>query len=252
MIARFGDDNERMMALKGMYEEATAVDKAGLEKVLKEYEKILAADPTNMAVRKRRIALLRSMSRPADAIAGLVELVDSSPTDAEAWAELSDLYVSQNMHAQAIFSLEEVLLITPNAWNVHARMGELLYLSATASASGATLKGITESMRRFCRSIELCDDYLRGYYGLKLTTQRLLSLLSTHPKPSHATTDPTVGDLAAPSIVTVQKLHELATTKLAEIIRRGSSKEAGWSGYDQAELIAARELLDRDAQKIER
>lgn len=23
-------------------------------------------------------------------------------------------------------------------------------------------------MRRFCRSIELCDDYLRGYYGLKL------------------------------------------------------------------------------------
>ena len=53
-----------------------------------------------------------------DAIAALVELLDSSPTDAEAWSELSDLYHSQGLYQQAIFSLEEVLLITPNAWNV--------------------------------------------------------------------------------------------------------------------------------------
>jgi hypothetical protein len=40
-------------------------------------------------------------------------------------------------------------------------------MAATASESGAD-KYLTESLRRFCRSIELCDDYLRGYYGLKL------------------------------------------------------------------------------------
>ena len=72
-------------------------------------------------IRKRRIALLRSMSRTADAIAALVELLDASPTDAEAWAELSDLYATQNMYAQAIYSLEEVLLIMPNAWSVSPR-----------------------------------------------------------------------------------------------------------------------------------
>jgi len=59
-------------------------------------------------------------------------------------------------------------------------MGELLYLSATASSSngsdGHTLKGLLESMRRFCRSIELCDDYLRGYYGLKLVSPHRPSL----------------------------------------------------------------------------
>ena len=57
-------------------------------------------------------------------------------------------------------------------------MGELLYLSATASSSsdGNILKGLSESMRRFCRSIELCDDYLRGYYGLKLVSPHLSSL----------------------------------------------------------------------------
>ena len=66
------------------------------------------------------IALLRSLSRPDDAIAALVRLLDSSPTDAEAWSELSELYLRQGLYGQAIFSLEEVLLITPFAWNVSA------------------------------------------------------------------------------------------------------------------------------------
>lgn len=48
----------------------------------------------------------------------LNSLLEASPTDAEAWAELADLYVSQGLYQQGIFALEEVLLITPNAWNV--------------------------------------------------------------------------------------------------------------------------------------
>ena len=64
-------------------------------------------------------------------------------------------------------------------------MGELLYLSTTASSSngsgGNTLRGLSESMRRFCRSIELCDDYLRGYYGLKLVSPHRSSL---YPMPN--------------------------------------------------------------------
>lgn len=47
-----------------------------------------------------------------------MELLENSPTDVEAWTELSDLYVSQAMYPQASFCLEEVLLISPNAWNV--------------------------------------------------------------------------------------------------------------------------------------
>lgn len=50
---------------------------------------------------------------------------------------------------------------------MHARLGEVLYITASANEAGAD-KDLAESMRRFCRSIELCDDYLRGYYGLKL------------------------------------------------------------------------------------
>ncbi len=67
---------------------------------------------------KRRVALLRSLSRTADAIQALVKLLEASPTDIEAWTELSDLYFAQGLFSQAEFCLEEVLLVTPNAWNV--------------------------------------------------------------------------------------------------------------------------------------
>jgi ER membrane protein complex subunit 2 len=69
-------------------------------------------------VTKRRIALLKTLDKTAEAITALNEFVDPSPTDAEAWAELADLYVGQGLYPQAVFALEEVLLITPNAWNV--------------------------------------------------------------------------------------------------------------------------------------
>lgn len=44
----------------------------------------------------------------------------------------------------------------------------------------------------------------------------------------------------------------MATSKLGEIVRRSASGEKGWDGYDAAEIIAARELLDRDAQSVAR
>lgn len=58
------------------------------------------------------------MSRVSDAISALVEFVEAFPTDAEAWCELADLYQNQGMSSQAIFCVEEALLIAPNSWNV--------------------------------------------------------------------------------------------------------------------------------------
>lgn len=116
-----------------------------------------------------------------------MELLEASPTDIEAWTELSDLYLSKGLYSQAEFCLEEVLLVAPNAWNVcsrfqvlliladhlvqiHARLGEILYISTSNGNDGNTGKILAESVRRFCRSIELCDGYLRGYYGLKIVS----------------------------------------------------------------------------------
>lgn len=118
LTTRFGAENERMVALKGVYDEALAKDDRELEKVFNDYETVLKQDPTNFSVRKRRVAILKSLGRTADAITALTVLLDNSPTDAEAWAELSELYASNGAWGQAIFCLEEVLLMMPNAWSV--------------------------------------------------------------------------------------------------------------------------------------
>lgn len=165
---RFGDSNDRILGLQGLYKEATAKNDSDLASVLGEYEEILKGDPTIFTIRKRRAALLRSLGRTQEAATALTNLLDQSPIDAEAWAELADLYLTQGSYEQAVFCLEEVLVVTPNSWNMHARLGEVLYLSAGKLEGAEQLRMLSESMRRFCRSIELCDDCLRGYYGLKL------------------------------------------------------------------------------------
>ena len=48
LSARFGPSNERVMGLRGLYQEATANDHSALEKCLEEYEKILAENPVNV------------------------------------------------------------------------------------------------------------------------------------------------------------------------------------------------------------
>lgn len=127
---RFGPDNERVQALRGLYEEATAADDKALLKVLKSYDELLEEKPANIPVLKRKVALLRGLGKVADATKALTELLDSSPIDAEAWAELAELYFLQGAHAQAVFCLEEVLLITPNAWNVRTTSSNIRGCSA--------------------------------------------------------------------------------------------------------------------------
>ncbi len=134
-----------------------------------------------------------------------------------------------------------------------------MYIAASTNAAGnseSPEKSLAEALRRFCRSIELCDDYLRGYYGLKLVYMRFpirhTFLLTNSQTSSRLLSSPTARQSRSddgpspPDVKTLQRLNETATAKLTEIVRRGVAGEPGWRGYDAAELIAARELLDRD------
>lgn len=47
LVDRFGVTNERVMGLRGLYQEAVAQDDSALQKVLEEYSAVLAEDPTN-------------------------------------------------------------------------------------------------------------------------------------------------------------------------------------------------------------
>jgi hypothetical protein len=58
LTERFGAENERLMALRGLFQEAIAQDDAALKQVLEEYDNILVTDPSNMVgVRKILLCL---------------------------------------------------------------------------------------------------------------------------------------------------------------------------------------------------
>jgi tetratricopeptide (TPR) repeat protein len=243
--ARFGADNERIITLRGIYNEATAQTTADLEKVFEGYEKILREDPTNMSIRKRRVAVLKSLGRINDAITAITVLLQNSPTDVEAWAEASELYASQGAWGQAIYCAEEVLLIAPISWTAHAHVATLHYLSSVSS-NPPSLSELSMALKHFCRAVELNDGYLRGFYGIKVVASKLLPLLSD----SAASSLKKKGqgdeeDVPIPTLSSVQKLDEIATKKLGEFIRDFGNKKKGQSGYDEAEIIAAKELLNR-------
>lgn len=144
---------------------------------------------------------------------------------------------------------------------IHARLGELLYMAATASgvSGGSYEKYMAEAIKRFSRSIELCDDYLRGYYGLKLVrrvchpaltsqlthVQVCRRLLRDGAKAVSKQTDE--HEFALPDTRTLERLDELATAKLSEIVRHSAAQDRGWRGYAESEVAAARELLSEDA-----
>jgi hypothetical protein len=132
---------------------------------------------------------------------------------------------------------------------------------AGSTGDSSADKNLAEALRRFCRSVELCDDYLRGYYGLKLVwtsaaadsyvssdkSQTTSKLLTTLPQASRQSKSDS--GLPLPDLKIVERLNEMATAKLSEIVRRSVSGESGWEGYDKAEVIAAKALLDSGAEK---
>jgi ER membrane protein complex subunit 2 len=176
------------------------------------------------------------MDRPQEAITALVDLLESFPSDVESWCELGDLYQSQGLGPQAVYCFEEALLTVPHAWNLHARLGEIEYMNSKTAPEGSETasKSLVSAVRRFSRSIELCDDYLRGYYGLKLAVTRLLK--------SNISSKANFDSIPKQNL---QKLDQLATSKLKAIIQARNSVST--KDANQAEIIAAQELLDRSS-----
>ena len=207
------------MALRGMYQEAIAESEEDLKTILGEYNKILAQDPMNVPVHKRRIGLVKALGGEKEAIETLTEFLDVWPTDVEGWCELSDLYLQVGATDKAVWCVEEALLGLPNAWNLHVRAGELEILSGREG----------EAVKRFCRAVELCEGYLRGWYGLKVAVGKCLEGGKKE-----------VDGLGQDKL---EKLDQLATTKLEKIVKERNTKDV--QEEQRAELIAAQALLNK-------
>jgi len=85
---------------------------------------------------------------------------------------------------------------------------------------------------------------------LLMLPQVVQKLLSDETNNSAKQTDD--NEAALPDTKTLERLHELATSKLAEIVRHYTANDRGWRGYNEIEIAAARELLAEGSPKTER
>jgi len=93
------------------------------------YDALLEGDPTDVAVRKRRIAMARARGDVRTALDELLVLVDTWYADVEAWLELADIYADCALYPQSLSALSHTLLLDPqNPFHV-LRAAETAYTS---------------------------------------------------------------------------------------------------------------------------
>ncbi|RPA77241.1 hypothetical protein BJ508DRAFT_228915 [Ascobolus immersus RN42] len=257
---RFGSDDDRVAGMRGVLSEVAATTTTELEEVLRGYDEVLEKDPTKLPIAKRRITLLITLSRHSEAILSLVKLLTSFPTDTESWGQLSALYFQAQLYEKALFCLEEIVLMIPNAYNIFARMAEISYKHAQHEYSGfatpAVVKALRDSVRYYSRSLELCDGYLRAFYGLKVVTRAVLGGefgdVWSGEKKKRSVVPGGEEEVVMQGRKVLEGLEALATRKLGEIVGHTKAGTKGWQGYDLAEVAAAEELLGGEEQRVVR
>jgi len=128
------------------------------------YRKILEADPANQIAMKRQISIRKSQGDVMTAIKMLNDYLKIFVTDSEAWHELGDLYLSQQMYKNAAFCHEELILSFPQNFHFFIKYGEILY----------TIGGydnFKNARKNFAYAFELspASSNIRALYGLLMS-----------------------------------------------------------------------------------
>ncbi|KAI8322640.1 TPR-like protein [Martensiomyces pterosporus] len=173
------------------------------------YEEMLATDETNVLASKRLIAILKSEGQYAQAIQELNTYLDTHSNDFEGWLELAHLYLHQHLYQQAAFCMEEVILQQPANYYFHLKYAEIQY----------TMGNLDVALKEYLRVVELSTDNVRGFYGVKLTADRILDLLKKKPKKGQ---QQQMRIENVPQQPTLERLSQLATERLV-----GAYNDAG-------------------------
>lgn len=205
IIDRFGEEPSRVAILRSQYLEVTEDPAAS--------QKYLSSRPANdFTAFKRKTVLLKQTGDYAKFAEELNRYLEICPTDSETWAELGEAYFQLKMYGAAIHAYQEVVILVPLAYNMFARLGELIHIEATvASGLGDQLTGLKESIQHFLRSVELCPAYIRGWAGTYVVTGKLLNW----PK------------IDKDDKIMYEKILELSKVKLSELVQenRGSPED---------------------------
>ncbi|XP_044761337.1 ER membrane protein complex subunit 2-like [Coccinella septempunctata] len=155
-------DSLRVKKLEAMYHEASE----NYEKALSIINEIIKADPTNSAARKRKVAVLKAQNKIPEAIKELVDYLKIFMVDAEAWQELSELYLTENDYNKAAFCIEELLLHNPHNHLLHQRLADIRYTQGG-------FENLELARAYYCQAVKLNPKNLRALLGLHMTVSNL-------------------------------------------------------------------------------
>jgi len=148
----------RVNRLIGMYHEA----KGDFEKATKIYDQLLKNENTDTATMKRKIALSIESGYKEAAIKGLVEYLSVFMADTEAWSELGDLYLSEQMYKQALFCYEELILAEPQNYHYYTKCAEIKY-----TLGG--IENIKDAINYYSLSLDISTvNNVRSLFGICL------------------------------------------------------------------------------------
>ncbi|KAF8180126.1 hypothetical protein BJ912DRAFT_855370 [Pholiota molesta] len=192
-------DSPRVDVLRGIRLESTQNPSA----ILAYYDDLLRINPSNAAIWKRRISVLRRLGKNDKAVEDLNEYLDTFYTDVEGWLELADIHSSCNQYTNALQALSHALLLTPQ------NPFTFLQFAETAYSSG----DIPLALKMFLVVIDMNEGEdedaiplgisVRAWWGTKLCTRQLVASSATHNSQSNT---------AVPK--NIKLLDELATERV--------------------------------------
>lgn len=141
------------------------------DEAIKLYDEMIKKDETNSLIYKRKIAILISQDKIAEAIRDLCEYLKKFMNDTEAWSELCDLYIQEQEYTKAAFCMEELILSNPHNYVYYLKYAEIQY------TIGST-ESIELAKSYFSQAHKLNSDSIRALYGVYLCSM----VLSGSPK----------------------------------------------------------------------
>ncbi|KAF7277816.1 ER membrane protein complex subunit 2-like [Rhynchophorus ferrugineus] len=152
----------RVRKLEAMYFEANEE----YDKALDLLNAIIKVDESNSAARKRKVAVFKAQGKIVDAIKELTDYLKIFMTDADAWQELSELYIAENDFNKAAFCVEELILHNPHNHLLHQRYADIKYTQGG-------IENFEQAKSYYSQALRMNPKNMRALYGLYLTTLAL-------------------------------------------------------------------------------
>ncbi|GAV51306.1 hypothetical protein ZYGR_0AD04890 [Zygosaccharomyces rouxii] len=175
---RLGEDSPRLYGMKSTLLQINESDSAAvefIEKLIKERLEVDTDSISYLLLQKRLIAIQSKNHDKEWVVRQLLNLIEKFPIDPEIWWFAAQNYFELGQFERAAYCLEEVIQLTPFNYVASARLAEVLYYkSMRVDKSVAKTKATLQSaLNNALRSVELSENYLKGWSLVALTSSKL-------------------------------------------------------------------------------